>query len=148
MRETSELARGLANLGQAATPGRRTSLNGPIGPHRRWGWAHSRLTDVKRIREAQGGTVNDVVLTAIAGGFRDLLLARGEPVEGRVLRTLVPVSVRAQHERGTYNNKVSAIFAELPVGIEAPPERLDAIREQMERLKRSGEAIAAERLTT
>jgi diacylglycerol O-acyltransferase len=148
VQETVELARGLASLGQAATPGRRTSLNGPIGPHRRWGWARSRLTDVKRIREAHGGTVNDVVLTAIAGGFRELLLARGDAVEGRMLRTLVPVSVRAQHERGTYNNKVSAMIAELPVGIGSPPERLDAIREQMEQLKRSGEAIAAERLTT
>jgi WS/DGAT/MGAT family acyltransferase len=122
-------------------------LNGPIGPHRVWDWARSRLADVKRVREAHGGTVNDVVLAAITGGFRELLIARGEPVEGREIRTLVPVSVRAQHERGTYNNKVSAMFAELPVAIDDPVYRLHSISEQMQRLKRSGQAVAAERLT-
>lgn len=146
-REAFELGRGLANLRSVAAPGPPTSLNGPIGPHRRWDWARSRLSDVKRIREAHGGTINDVVLAGIAGGFRDLLLERGEEVEDRIVRTLVPVSVRAEHERGTYNNKVSAMFAELPVGIEDPVAALAAIHEQMQQLKRSGQAVAAERLT-
>src|ERR1019366_8208817 len=75
----------------------------------------------------RGGTVNAVVLAAITNGFRELLLSRGEPVEGRVIRTLVPVSVRAEHEHGTYNNKVSAMFAELPVEIEDPVRRLGAL---------------------
>jgi diacylglycerol O-acyltransferase / wax synthase len=146
-RQALEVGRGLANLGRVAAPGSSSSLNGPIGPHRRWAWARSRLSDIKHIREAQGGTVNDVVLAAITGGFRDLLLARDEAVEGRVVRTLVPVSVRAEHERGTYNNKVSAMFAELPVEIDDPVARLNAIREQMQQLKQSGQAVAAERLT-
>jgi diacylglycerol O-acyltransferase len=146
-REAIEVGRGLANLGQAAAPGPATSLNGPIGPHRRWDWARSRLADVKRIREAHGGSVNDVVLAAITRGFRDLLVERGEPVEGRAVRTLVPVSVRAQHERGTYDNKVSAMFADLPVAIDDPVDRLRSISEQMQRLKASGQAVAAERLT-
>ena len=64
-----------------------------------------------------------------------------------MVRTLVPVSVRAQHERGTYNNKVSALFAELPVGLEDPIERLGVVHEQMQELKASGQAVAAERLT-
>lgn len=145
--ESLEVARGLASLRRVAAPGRSTSLNGPIGPHRRWDWARARLADIKQIRQAHGGTVNDVVLAAITGGFRDLLQARGEPIEHRVVRTLVPVSVRAQHEHGTYNNKVSAMFAELPVEIDEPVARLDAIREQMEDLKQSGQAVAAERLT-
>jgi WS/DGAT/MGAT family acyltransferase len=105
------------------------------------------LVDVKRVREAHGGTINDVVLAVITSGFRDLLLSRGEPVEGRVIRTLVPVSVRADHERGSYNNKVSAMFAELPVEIEDPVRRLAAVHEQMQHLKGSGQAVAAERLT-
>ncbi len=141
------VGRGLVRLGQVAAPGSATSLNGPIGPHRRWAWARARLTEVKQVREAHGGTVNDVVLAAITGGFRDLLLSRGEPIEGRVVRTLVPVSVRAQHERGTYNNKVSAMFADLPVAIEDPVARLQAVHEQMQQLKGSGQAVAAERLT-
>ncbi len=65
----------------------------------------------------------------------------------RSLRTLVPVSVRAEHEHGVYNNKVSAMFAELPVGIEDPLERLASVHEQMQHLKHSGQAVAAERLT-
>ncbi len=137
-------ARGLLTMaGGMLRPPPRSSLNGPIGPHRRWDWARSELSDVKQIRNAFGGTVNDVVLTAISGGFRELLASRSEPVD-RDVRTLVPVSVRAAHERGDYNNRVSAIFANLPVGIEDPVERLDAMHEQMEQLKRSYSAVAGD----
>ena len=120
-----------------------SSLNGAIGPHRRWAWARSQLSDVKRVRGAFGGTVNDVVLTAIAGGFRALLAGREESTQ-RDVRTLVPVSVRSNEEHGEYNNRVSAIFANLPVGIEHPVERLVAMRAQMEHLKHSGEAVAGD----
>jgi WS/DGAT/MGAT family acyltransferase len=122
-------------------------LNGRIGPHRRWSWARGSLEDVKVVRQAFGGTVNDVVLAAIAGGFRELLRGRGEPVEGRVVRTLVPVSVRSERERGTYNNRVSAYFADLPVGEEDPVMRLDLLRDEMEDLKESHQAVAADVLT-
>ena len=64
------------------------------------------------------------------------------------MRTLVPVSVRTPGERGTYNNRVSAMFAELPVGIDDPLERLDAIRAQMDGLKESKQAVAGEVLTS
>lgn len=146
-REAAAVGRGLVNLGRVAAPGSVSSLNGPVGPHRRWNWARGRLADIKRIREAHGGTVNDVVLSVIAGGFRTLLLDGHESVEGKSVRTLVPVSVRAEHERGTFNNKVSAMFADLPVGIEDPVARLEAVHEQMQELKQSGQAVAAERLT-
>jgi WS/DGAT/MGAT family acyltransferase len=95
-----------------------------------------------------GGTVNDVVLAVITRGFRDLLQSRGEPVADRVVRTLVPVSVRKEDERGTYNNRVSVMFAELPVGIEDPLERLASIREQLNLLKERKQAVAAEALTS
>ena len=142
-----QVARGMQSFGRLMRPVPATSLNGPIGPHRRWAWARGRLEDVKTIRARFGGTVNDVVLAVVARGFRDLLAGRGERVEGGVVRTLVPVSVRAEQERGTFNNKVSALFAELPVGIADPIERLDAVRAQMQALKESGQAVAAERLT-
>jgi WS/DGAT/MGAT family acyltransferase len=125
-----------------------SSLNGPIGPHRRWRQAGTTIADVKKIREVHGGTVNDVVLAAITHGFRDLLLSRGEPVRYRVVRTLIPVSVRREGERGTLNNRVSAMFAELPVGVEDPVERLEAIRGQMDNLKEHHQAVAAETLTS
>ena len=125
-----------------------TSLNGPIGPHRRWAWARSQLADVKAVRAALGGTVNDVVLAVITNGFRELL-AIARRAGGRPdVRTMVPVSVRSPGERGTYNNRVSAMFAELPVGIADPVERLDSIRAQMEGLKESKQAVAGEVLTS
>src|ERR671916_755881 len=78
---------------QLATPPAR-SLNGPIGPHRRWAWADAEFEDLRRVRKAFGGTVNDVVLAAITRGFRDLLERRGSLREGLVVRSMVPVSVR------------------------------------------------------
>jgi WS/DGAT/MGAT family acyltransferase len=142
-----DATRGLVNLRSLLNRNPTLSLNGPIGPHRRWDWARARLSDIKRIREAHGGTINDVVLAVITNGFRELLLSRGERVDGSGIRTLVPVSVRAQDEHGTYNNKVSAMFAELPIAIENPVERLHSLHEQMKELKQSGQAVAAERLT-
>jgi diacylglycerol O-acyltransferase len=123
------------------------SLNGPIGPHRRWSWASATLAEVKEIRAAFGGTVNDIVLAAITKGFRDLLRRRGEKVAGKVVRALVPVSVRRESEKGLYNNRVSGLFPGLPVGIDSPVARLNAIREQMDGFKRSGQAVAGDVLT-
>src|SRR6266516_4407366 len=120
------------------------SLNGPIGPHRRWSWAGASLDDVKAIRGSLGGTVNDVVLCAITNGFRDLLRRRGERVTGKVVRALVPVSVRHESEQGAYNNRVSGVFPGLPVGIAGPVARLKVIREQMDGFKRSGQAVAGD----
>jgi WS/DGAT/MGAT family acyltransferase len=121
-------------------------LNGPIGSHRRWSWARSSLADVKQIRQALPGTVNDVVLAVITRGFRDLLLGRGAEVEGRVVRTLVPVSVRSEQERGTYNNRVSGMFPDLPVGIADPVERLENIRQHVDGLKESKMAVGGDSL--
>ena len=124
-----------------------SSLTGPIGPHRVWSWANVSLADVKQVRSALGGTVNDVVLTLITNGYRALLEHRGEPVStDRVVRTMVPVSVRAPGERGEYNNRVSAVFARLPVGIEDPAERLGDIRAQMDGIKSSKQAVAGDAL--
>ena len=125
-----------------------SSLTGSIGPHRTWSTAYVPLSDVKAIRSSLGGTVNDVVLTLVAGGLRELLKSRGENVEGRDVPVLVPVSVRRPGERGVYNNQVSAMLPALPVGTEDPVERLQAVRTQMDRLKQSGQAVAGEVLTS
>ncbi|HWE65853.1 MAG TPA: wax ester/triacylglycerol synthase family O-acyltransferase [Acidimicrobiales bacterium] len=130
-----------------------SSLNGPIGPHRRYAWATTSVEDIKKVRKGLGGTFNDVVLASITNGFRELLLSRGEEVD-RVVRTLVPVSVRPRDVSGkavgdgTFENKVSAMFAELPVNIEDPAERLAAITVQMDGLKDSKQALAGEALTS
>jgi WS/DGAT/MGAT family acyltransferase len=144
----ADVSKGMTALSKVAAPAQQPDLNGPIGPHRRWDWARTTMREVKQVRAAHGGTVNDVVLTIIAGGFRDLLLSRGEEVAGRVVRTLVPVSVRAPDQKGVPNNQVSAMFADLPVGLEDPVERLASVRSQMDGLKESKQAVAAEILTS
>ena len=146
--QAAEFARAVTSLRALLRPPAGTSLNGPIGPHRRWAWARGRLADIKAIRTARGGTVNDVVLAVVARGFRDLLLGRSEPVEDRVVRTMVPVSVRTPADRGTYSNKVSVMFAELPVQVADPVERLATVRAQMQDLKASHQAVAGSTLTS
>ena len=126
--------------------GKNVDLNGPIGPHRRWSWAKSSLADIKTIRSVLPGTVNDVVLAVITRGFRDLLQSRGADLEGRVVRTLVPVSVRSAAEKGVHNNRVSGMFPGLPVGIADPVERLREIQRQMDGLKESKMAVAGDSL--
>ena len=81
--QLTEVARGLRAWTGVVRPTPPSSLNGPIGPHRRWDWARTTLADVKTVRSALGGTVNDVVLTVLTRGFRDLLLSRDEDVAGR-----------------------------------------------------------------
>jgi diacylglycerol O-acyltransferase / wax synthase len=146
--QARDLLRGMASGARVLRPVGGSSLVGPVGPHRTWTWAHVRLSDVKAVRAALGGTVNDVVLAIVSGGLRDLLEARGESVDDRTIRALVPVSVRRPGERGVYNNRVSAMFAELPVGIADPAARLEALRAQMDGLKQSKQAVAGDVLTS
>jgi diacylglycerol O-acyltransferase / wax synthase len=148
-----EVAGGLVAMGGLVRPTPLSSLNGPLGPHRRYAWAATTVDDIRRVRKELGGTFNDVVLASITNGFRELLLSRGEDVE-RVVRTLVPVSVRPRDESGravgdgTFENRVTAMFAELPVDIEDPALRLSVISEQMAGLKESKQAMAGEALTS
>jgi WS/DGAT/MGAT family acyltransferase len=128
---------------QAVTPTAR-SLNGPIGPHRRWAWTEGKFEEFKAVRTALGGTVNDVVLASITGGFRDLLHSRGElSSEKLVVRSMVPVSVRSPSQKGALDNQVSAVFVALPVGLDDPADRLAAIRGQMDEYKRAMQAVDA-----
>jgi WS/DGAT/MGAT family acyltransferase len=153
LRQAADIAKGLSSYAGIIRPQKPSSLNGPLGPHRRYAWAATSVDDIKRVRKTLVGTFNDVVLAVITRGFRDLLLSRGESVD-RVLRTLVPVSVRARDSSGlavgdgTLANKVSAMFAELPVNIADPVDRLHAVTAQMEGLKESKEALAGEALTS
>ena len=152
-RYAAEVTSGLVAMGGLVRPTPPSSLNGPLGPHRRYAWASTSVEDIKTVRRSLGGSFNDVVLACITNGFRELLLSRGEDVE-RVVRTLVPVSVRPRDGSGkavgdgTFDNKVSAMFAELPVDIEDAELRLQAVTEQMKDLKDSRQAVAGEALTS
>jgi WS/DGAT/MGAT family acyltransferase len=134
---------GAVSFGRDLRPTPALSIEGAIGPHRRWAAARGTLDELKAIRTTLGGTVNDVVLAVITGAFRDLLVERGDPADGAVLRSLVPVSVRATGDV-TPNNQVAVMIAELPVGIADPVERLEAVRRQMTELKASHQADASE----
>lgn len=145
--EVIDFGRGLPSSARRLAGPSARSLNGPIGPHRRWEWTQAGLGEVKQVRTAFGGTVNDVVLTAVTRGFRDLLAARGELSDGQVVRSLVPVSVRPESERGTLNNRVSAVLVNLPVAEGDPLRRLALLRAQMDDLKNSRQAMGAQALT-
>jgi diacylglycerol O-acyltransferase / wax synthase len=146
-----KVAEGLRALGEFvagsfAAP--ESSLNQPIGPHRRYETILTDLEDFKRIKNHFGVTVNDVVLAVCAGGLRRLLKARGEQVDDMELRAMVPVSVRADHERGALGNRVASVWAALPVWQKDPVERLHLIHVEMQNLKSSGQAVGAQLLTS
>jgi len=148
IRQAAGLARASAKLAPALWPATGSSLSGHIGRQRRYTWSRASLDEVKTIKRALGGTVNDVALTAISGGFRALLLGRGEQPGPHMVRSLVPVSVRAPGEQSLYDNRVSAVLADLPVHIADPVERLTAVQAELLALKTSNEAILGEALTS
>ena len=142
--KAAQTARGLARYARALQPAAASSLSGPIGRQRRYTWARASLDDVKTIKNEVGGTVNDVFLAVISSGFRALLLARAEEPAPSMVRSLVPVSVRSPGEENVYENRLSALVANLPVDISDPAERLAAVIAQMATLKASSQAEAGE----
>jgi diacylglycerol O-acyltransferase len=131
-----------AGMSAPATP-----FNVEIGPHRRVAFVRSDLAALKAIKDEHGGTVNDVILSAVAGAIGNYLRARGHDTQDLEMRAMVPVSVRAQEERGALGNRISAMMAPLPIWCEDPVERLHLVTEIMGDLKGSGQAVGAEILT-
>lgn len=142
------VARGTAQLASSMRLATGSSLSGPIGQQRRYLWARASLDDAKTIKRELGGTINDVFLAAISGGYRALLLARGEQPQPHMVPSLVPVSVRAPGEESIYDNRVSAMLPYLPVHIADPVQRLAAIRTELSNLKASKEAMAGEAIVS
>jgi diacylglycerol O-acyltransferase len=140
-----EAAEGVGEIVWAGlNPAPATPLNVDIGPHRRFVGVDSRLEDFKLVKNAFGGTVNDVVLATVAGALRGFLIERGVRTEGVELRALVPVSVRTQDEHHQLGNRIAAMRGPLPVYISDPVERLRFVREAMDGLKESKQALGAE----
>jgi diacylglycerol O-acyltransferase / wax synthase len=123
-------------------------FNVPIGPHRRYTWVDSDVARFKAIKNELGGTLNDVVLAAVALALGRFLRRRGEPTDGAVLKAMVPVSVRVDAERGALGNRVAAMYAPLPVGFEDPRAVLAQVTDSMRGLKESGQAVGAVALTS
>ena len=124
-----------------------TPLNVSIGEQRRFGMADTDLDDYKRVRKFHGGTINDVVLATVSGALRTWLLTRGEKVNpATLIRAMVPVSVRANAEKGELGNRVSSYFVDLPVGEGSAIMRLHQVTFAMRGHKESGSAVAADAL--
>jgi WS/DGAT/MGAT family acyltransferase len=124
-----------------------TPFNVEIGPHRRIAFVRTDLGLLKAVKDEHGGTVNDVVLSIVTGAIGNYLRARGHDTEGLEMRAMVPVSVRAEEERGALGNRISAMMAPLPIWCEDPVQRLHLITGTMGDLKGSGQAVGAEILT-
>ena len=121
-------------------PAPSTPFNAPLSTERRFAWHGLPFADIRAIRSALGGTVNDVVLAILSGALGRYLRARGLPTEGVELRAMCPVSMRRPDERGALGNLVSIMIAPLYVGIADPIARLTAERQAMERLKSEDQA--------
>jgi WS/DGAT/MGAT family acyltransferase len=144
LRQAMATAKGMWTLTPAAQPAKRSSLTGPIGQQRRFTWVRVPFDDVRAIKAALGGTVNDVVLAAISAGFRSLLISRCEKPHARMVPSLVPVSLRAPGQENIYENRVSALVVHLPVHLSDPVDQLAAVRTEVEALKRRGEATVGQ----
>jgi WS/DGAT/MGAT family acyltransferase len=146
LRAAADTARGAANLVRGLAPAAPGSLTGPLGQPRRYAMGRASLAEVAATGRAFGATVNDVMLTAVAGGYRELLRRRGERPDAQAVRTLVPVAMRQPGESPELANRISVLLALLPVEVEDPVRRLALVHERMLAAKASRAAEAGETL--
>jgi WS/DGAT/MGAT family acyltransferase len=142
VRRAARTARGALSLISNVLPVAGSSLSGPMGRQRRYTSTTVRFDDVRAVRAAFPGTVNDLALTAISGGFRALLLSRGENPAAHAVRTLVPVSVRLPGEESIPDNRVSLMLPYLPVDVADPVEALATVRQRIAEAAASREVEA------
>jgi WS/DGAT/MGAT family acyltransferase len=142
-----DAAEGVGELVWAGlNPAPETPLNVTIGPHRRYRVVRQQLADYKTVKNSLGGTVNDVVLTVVAGALGNWLRSRGFSTDGLEMRALVPVSVRTEDERGTLGNRLTVMRGPLPVYVQDPVARLPIVSRAMDDLKSSKQAVGASTL--
>jgi diacylglycerol O-acyltransferase len=139
---------GTAEMVVRGRPERPTPLNGHLSQQRRFVTLEARLEDLRTIRAQHGGTINDVVLTIVAGGLRAWLMTRAESLAGmRQVRAVVPVSVIDENEEATsLGSQIAVHFVDLPVGEPSPIVRLHQVSYSFESHKATGRGVAASRL--
>jgi diacylglycerol O-acyltransferase / wax synthase len=135
-----------AVLSQSGLRAPRTPFNASIGPHRRWAFCTVPLADVKEVKNAASGTVNDVVMALCAGALRRWL-ADHDALPDSPLVAAVPVSVRTEAQKGTHGNRVSTMTAPLPTHVADPAERLRQCHEAMRAAKEQHGALPADLLS-
>jgi diacylglycerol O-acyltransferase len=146
-RRLAETVRGLVALAGVLVPVSRSSLAGPIGQQRQYGIARARLHDVIRVAKTFDVTVNDVVLAAVSGALRTVLIEDGVEPGANTIRTLVPVSVRPTAALANMGNRISLMLPLLPVEYSDPVRRLREVRRRLREAKASKEAEAGEMAT-
>jgi WS/DGAT/MGAT family acyltransferase len=139
----AHVLRTLGTLGAGGVVAPRTSLNESVGRHRRFTTVQASLDDVKTVRGALGGTVNDVVLAGVGGGLRSLLAVREELVPGLTLKVFCPVSVRDDSEHLRLGNRLSAMFVPLAVSEPDAVERLRTVQATTADLKEREQPLGA-----
>jgi diacylglycerol O-acyltransferase len=139
-----ETVQGLAAVAGSLTPVFPTSLLGPIGSARRYAVVRTPLPALKDIAKRFGVTMNDIMLAALAGAIRSILIARGERPSGDAVRTLVPVNVRTMSQQGQLANRISLLLPKLPVECADVAERVAAVHERIgaQRSNHEVEAVA------
>ncbi len=141
----------LSAVTTAARPAPSSPLNVPITAERRFAVARASLADLRKVRAAHGGTVNNVVLAVIAGALRSWLMSRGEVVtSGTTVRAMAPLSVRDEATTNTpaglAGGKVSAYLVDLAVGEPSPVVRLQHVAHAMKSRFDAGQPVAADAL--
>jgi WS/DGAT/MGAT family acyltransferase len=133
-------ARGLAEILTAGlSPSARTPLNTDVGPYRRFDWTTTAISEIREIRDAFGGTLNDVVLTCAAGAIGDFMRRHNFTLEDEPFRVQVPMNIRGTDETGGPGNRVALLMAELPIEETDDVARLDLVREATTGAKGSGQ---------
>lgn len=146
LHRAAEIAQGAVAYGRTAV--RRPPpcpFNAPIGTRRRFEIVRTSLGDFRHVGKHFGATVNDVVLSVVAGALRAWLVHHS--IVPQDLRVMVPVSVRTPEERGGFGNRVVMLLVPLPVGESDPIRRLEITHEVMDREKRSKQVRAEEAVT-
>ncbi|MBK8596588.1 MAG: wax ester/triacylglycerol synthase family O-acyltransferase [Holophagales bacterium] len=122
----------------------KTVLKGTLGVAKRAAWSRKvPVADVKAISRRIGGTVNDVLLTAVSGALRRYLLFRGEKPDGKDINAMVPVNLRPPAEADQLGNRFGLIYLSLPVGERDPAERLHLVKKRMDAIKKTPEPFVA-----
>jgi WS/DGAT/MGAT family acyltransferase len=138
-----ESSKALAHL-LLLTPDPETSFKGELGVRKRCSWSKPiPLARIKEVGQIAGGTVNDVLLSTVAGAFGRYLRRKGEAIGGLDFRAVVPVNLRPLDEELTLGNSFGIVFLSLPIGIDDPIERLHELKRRMDAIKGTPEAIVS-----
>ena len=125
---SQQVLQGLVSLlPEIATPVPRLPFNKPCGGERKFCWAEFDFADIKAIRTAVGGTVNDVILTVTTRAVARYVKHHGEPITGRLLRMVCPVSIRKDEKSDSLGNQISFLPLTLPMDVADPVEHLKAV---------------------